>query len=79
MEELAAIILRSAGLLGILIDIEHLLPEIDALYRTIRLLHRSRDISIGMFALAWLVFVLCMAAAATKFPRRGEDRGSRDR
>jgi hypothetical protein len=33
--------------IGILMDLEHLLPEIDALYRTIRLLHRSRDISIG--------------------------------
>lgn len=32
--------------IGILMDLEHLLPEIDALYRTVRLLHRSRDVSL---------------------------------
>lgn len=31
--------------IGILLDLEQLLPEIDALYRTVRLLHRSRDLS----------------------------------
>lgn len=32
--------------IGILIDLEQLLPEIDALYRTVMLLHRSRDLSL---------------------------------
>ncbi len=32
--------------IGILVDLEQLLPEIDALYRTVRLLHRSRDLSL---------------------------------
>lgn len=32
--------------IGILMDLEHLLPEIDALYRVVRLLHRSRDVSV---------------------------------
>lgn len=32
--------------IGILMDLEHLLPEIDALYRVIRLLHASRDLSL---------------------------------
>ncbi len=32
--------------IGILIDLEQFLPEIDALYRTILLLHRSRDLSL---------------------------------
>jgi hypothetical protein len=31
--------------IGILLDLEEFLPEIDALYRTIRLLHRSRNVS----------------------------------
>ena len=30
--------------IGILMDLEQLLPEIDALYRTIRLLHRTREL-----------------------------------
>jgi hypothetical protein len=32
--------------IGILMDLEQLLPEIDALYRTVRLLQRSRDLSL---------------------------------
>jgi hypothetical protein len=32
--------------IGILMDLEQLLPEIDALYRTVRLLHRSRDLAL---------------------------------
>jgi hypothetical protein len=32
--------------IGILADLEQLLPEIDALYRTVRLLHRSRELSL---------------------------------
>ena len=31
--------------IGILMDLEPLLPEIDALYRVIRLLHTSHDLS----------------------------------
>ena len=31
--------------IGTLLDLEQLLPEIDALYRTIMLLHRTRDVS----------------------------------
>ena len=33
--------------IGTLIDLEQLLPEIDALYRTVMLLHRTRDIGVG--------------------------------
>jgi hypothetical protein len=33
--------------IGTLIDLEQLLPEIDALYRTVMLLHRTRDIGIA--------------------------------
>ena len=33
--------------IGILMDLEQFLPEIDALYRTIRLLHRSRDVALA--------------------------------
>lgn len=32
--------------IGILMDLEQLLPEIDALYRVIRLLHGSRNLSL---------------------------------
>ena len=31
---------------GFLLDLEQLLPEIDALYRVIRLLHRTRDLAL---------------------------------
>jgi hypothetical protein len=33
--------------IGILMDLEHLLPEIDALYRVVQLLHRSHDVSLA--------------------------------
>lgn len=45
-DALAAMRIEKRNLaIGILMDLEQLLPEIDALYRVIRLLHRSRDIS----------------------------------
>lgn len=32
--------------IGLALDLEQLLPEIDALYRTIMMLHRTRDVGI---------------------------------
>lgn len=46
-DALAAMRIENRNLaVGMLLDFEQLLPEIDALYRVIRLLHRTRDLAL---------------------------------